>query len=291
MPRRRRLTDLYRVGRLIEFNDGLDPEPVSVWVQKPNEIEMSNIYRRAGAQKSRFMTRADDVDSDEYQDALGDLRELGDDDIILTLAMAAETGRARSRIESQLENDPEGEWAKDDYLQGLFDSWNGDAENPGLKDAYALDPEGDTPEGAEALKIMAELKRFQDQVNERFDVERERLLTEWQAMPKDQVEHLAVKHFVENDATEIFMQEFNRQAIFYAVRDPDERDKRYFGTRQEVDLLPDVVVTRLMIEVNEFIVSSSEGKGLPATTDGSPPSEPPETEDTSQDSGLEAVPA
>lgn len=291
MPRRRRLTDLYRVGRIVKFDDGLDDETVEVWVQKPNEVEMANIYRRAGAEKTRYMTRAEDVDSDEYQDALGDLREMGDDDIILTLAMAAETGRARQRIESQLEHDPDGEWAKDDYLQGMFDAWHGDAENPGLKDAHALDPEGETAEGAEALKVFGELKRFQDQVTERFNVEHERLLADWRAMPKDKVEHQAVKHFVENDATEIFMQEFNRQAIFYSVRDPEDRDKRYFETRKEVDLLGDQVIVRLMVEINDFIVSSSEGKGLPATTDGSPPSEQPETEETSQDSGLEAAPA
>lgn len=286
MPKKRRLTDLYRRGKLVEFNDD-EGDPIEVWLQKPNRIEMESIYRRANAAKSRFQIRSANEDSDEFQASMAAVLDIEDDELLMSLALAEELGRARARCEAQLETDPDGEWAKDDKIQSLYDSWQGDPENPGLKEAYAMDPEGETPEGAEAKEVLEELTRFQTQIDELFARERDALYRDWAGADRDELLRRAAKTFVDNEANDVFLAEFQRQQVFYAVRDPEQRDKRYFGSMEEVDLLDDFLMLQLQGHINEFMVDVSEGKGSAATTDSSPPSDQAEKVDPSQPSGQE----
>lgn len=286
MPKKRRLTDLYRRGKLVEFDDG-QGEAIEVWLQKPNRLEMESIYRRSNAAKARFQLRAAEEDSDEFQAAMAAVLDIEDTELLMGLALAEDLGRIRARCEAQLESDPEGEWAKDDKLQSLYDSWQGDADNPGLKDAYALDPDGETPEGQEAKAVLEELTRFQTQLDELFTRERDALYRDWANSDREDLVKRAARTFVDNEANDSFLAEFQRQQIFYAVRDPEQRDKRYFATLEEVDLLDDLLTLQLQGYINEFMVDVSEGKDSAATTDSSLPSDQDEKVDPSQPSGHE----
>lgn len=286
MPKKRRLTDLYRRGKLVKFDDG-EGDVVEVWLQKPNRIEMESIYRRSNAAKARFQLRASDEDSDEFQAAMAAVLDIEDAELLMGLALAEDLGRIRARCEAQLETDADGEWAKDDKLQSLYDSWQGDPDNPGLKEAYAMDPEGETPEGQEAKAVLDELTRFQTQLDELFTVERDALYRDWADADRNDLVRRAARTFVDNEANDSFLSEFQRQQIFYSVRDPEQRDKRYFATLEEVDLLDDRLTLQLQGFINEFMVDVSEGKDSAATTDSSPPSDQDEKVDHSQPSGLE----
>lgn len=285
MPKKRRLTDLYRRGKLVEFDDG--EGSLEVWLQKPNRVEMESIYRRANAAKARFLLNAEAEDSEEFQSAIATVMEVDDQELLMTLALVDEFGRAKAVVEAQLESDPEGEWAKDDKLQSLYDSWQGDEENLGLKAAYAMDPEGETPEGQDAKAVLDELTRFQKQVDEAFKVERERIVKDHEGLPRLDLVRKAARTVIDNEANEKFMAEFLRQQIFYAVREPETRDKRYFATLAEVDLLDDTVTLILQGHINDFMMDVSEGKDSAATTASSQPSESDEKVDPSQPSGLE----
>lgn len=291
MPKRRRLTDLYRVGQLLTF--GSDEGEERVWVNKPNDTTMESIHRRAQAAKSRFVALAENRDCDEYQAALETVRELDDagNELIVTLALAPELLRARARIEAQLEHDPEGEWAKDDKYQSLLDAWNGDPDNPGLKDAYAKDPEGETVDGKEAITVLEMLQRFNEQVLDAYNAESARIIEEARKVHGDELMHMATVQMMKNDADDFFIKEFYRQAVFYCVRDPEKRQERYFDDLAEVDDLPNTIKDQLKAIIDEHMVMVTEGKDSPATTDGSAPSEPTETVEASQDSGLADAPA
>lgn len=289
MPKRRRLTDIMKVGKTVLFED---PDgDVEIWMQKPNKVEMDSIYRRANAEKARFLIRAKDHESDEWMEAYAAVLDMEDGDLTLNLAMAPDLGRARARIEAQLEFDEDGEWAKEEYLQSLYDLWNGDEDTKGLREHYALDPEGETEEGAKALEVLGELERFRQQVEAAFAVEREAVEAAWRARSPEDVTEIAVEQYLESVANSVFMNEFSRQQIFYACREPDDHLKKYFGTLDEMDELSDTVRLRLDLEITAFMQDVNEGKDSPATPDGSAPSEPPVTEGTSQDSGLVDVSA
>lgn len=289
MPKKLRLTDLHRRGR--ELTVKAPEGEIALWMQKPNGPEMESIYRRANAAKARFFTRAEDEDSDEFQEALSTTQSVDDTEILLGLAYSTDLNRIRARVEAQLETDPDGEWAKDDKLQSLYDAWRGDEENPGLHDTWALDPNAETPEGEEAARVLAELTRFDEAVTAAFEVERDEFFVVHAGDDLTEVRRLGAKVFVGNKAQEVFMREFEKQHIFYATRDFDERDKRYFATVPEIDLLSDEVKATLLECVTGFMLDVVEGKESDVTPDSSPPSEQPETEDASPPSGQQGAAA
>lgn len=284
--KRRRLTDLYQVGKPLVFGeDDGDSEAVEVWLHKPNDVEQETIFRRANAAKIKLLKRAANPDSDEFQDALDVVCSL-EDDTITNLALAEEFQKARARIEAQLATDEDGEWAKDDHYQSLFDLWRGDDENEGLERRYALDPED-----PEANEVLAELQRFNEQVAEAFEVEQAALLRQAAARPRSEIEAEAAKRFMATQTDDIFMKEYERQYAFYSVREPDDHRARYFERIEEIDELADVVRQRIYAELRLIMLEVGEGKGSPATPAGSASSEPTETVELSQDSGLVDAPA
>lgn len=283
MAKRRRLADLYQVGKTLTFDDG--GGEIEIWLQKPNGVEQEAIFRRANAATLRFVRQGENPESDEFADALDVIAQFDDDETVIRLALSEEFAKIRARIEAQLVAGEDSEWAKDDYYQSVIDAWHGDDDNDGLKKTYALDPE-DT----EALACFNELARFNDAVAEAYDAESVSLIAEARTRPWGEVEAQAAKIYVKSTSNDFFMKEYERQFTYYSLRDPDDHLKRYFGTLAEVDELSDVIRKRLSVEINSIMLEASEGKDSPATPDGSPPSEPVETEETSEASGLEVSP-
>lgn len=282
MPKKMRLSDLYRVGEEMTFDS--ESGSVTVWVQKPNDVQIEAIYRRANAAKARYLMTAQDPDSEEYQEAWAVMAELEEVEDILVFALHEELNRAKTRATAQIEASEK--WSKDDYLQALFDAWTGDDENPGLHRTYALDPEE-----PEALKVFNALREYEEEVNTAFVQERERLKLEYADEDRSVLLDKAARGWIQINADGIQTRELIRQQTFYAVREKDKHAQLYFGTVAEVDDLPSTIRDRLTHKITEYILEVAEGKGTAATPDSSPRSEQPETADASNDSGPEGVAA
>lgn len=282
MPKKLRLTDLYKVGEEMTFHS--EEGKVTVWVQKPNDVQIESIYRRANAAKARYLMTAQDEDSEEYQEAWGIMSELEEVEDILIFALNEELNRAKARATARIEADER--WSKDDFLQSLFDAWLGDEENPGLHRTYALDPED-----PEALRVFDALREYEEAVNEAFNAERDHLKAEYADEERSKLLDMAARGWIQINADGIQTRELIRQQTFYSVRDKDKHAQLYFGTVAEVDDLPQVIRDQLTHKVTEFILEVAEGKGTAATPDSSLKSEQPETADASSDSGPEGVAA
>jgi hypothetical protein len=89
----------------------------------------------------------------------------------------------------------------------------------------------------------------------------------------------------------VFMKEWNRQQIFFSVRDPDDRHKRYFETLAEVDDLDDKIRQFLEQQNAALFVSNTEGKDSPPSAASSSSSEATSVVEASASSGPEAVSA
>jgi hypothetical protein len=282
--KRRRLSDLYVRGREVVFEEG-EEDPVVVWLQKLNPIDRESCLRRAHAARARALLDADDEDGDLYQSIYGQIRLVSDKKALIGLIIAEEIARYRQRIEAEMAFDEES-WGKERYLQGLVDSWIGDGTNPGLAAVKEQDP--DDPE---VKRVSAELDRFEEEVIGLVRAEDARLAAEWEQAPEDELWQRATKRMIEMRANDAFSNEFERQQLFYSVRDPDDHSKRYFGTLQEYDDIGDEVRQRLTSEYSNLTVETVEGKDSRASHSSSNSSDLSPAEEAQPDSGLQAVSA
>lgn len=260
--KRRRLADLYVRGRELTVDDGSD-DPVTIWIQKLNEIERESILRRANAAKARHILECDDEGSEVFFSTYGTVRDYLDRDQMVNLVISEDLAKARQRFEAQMLDDEEG-WGKDNLLQSLLDSWTGDDDNPGFAATIAEDPND-----PEALKVKAELDRYEADLDGQVEKEQKRLAREWEDAPVDDIARKATRVLLDRRADETFMREWSRQQIFYSVRDPDDHHKRYFGTVAEVDDLDDQIREFLDQQCTSLFVTPTEGKESPPKPDSS----------------------
>lgn len=282
--KKRRLSDLYVRGSELSVDDGSD-DPVTVWLQKLNGIDRESCIRRSHAAKARYLLETDNVESETYQAIYSQIRSIEDQDSLIGLIIAEDLARERQRAEAELGTDEE-TWGKENYLQGLVDSWVGDEENPGLAAVKVQDP--DDPE---ALRVEAELDRFEAEVKKAVTSYHERLMDDWKDAPSDRVWHEATKALLDLRSKEVFTNEFERQQVFYSVRDPAHKDRRYFGTLAEVDDLDPKIYEQILTSYNTLMVNPIEGKDSRASQSSSNSSDPSSAEEAQQDSGPEAVSA
>jgi hypothetical protein len=282
--RRRHLKDLYVRGREFEINDGAG-EGVKVWIQKINEIDREAVLRRANAAKSRFMLDADDEEGELFASMYGTVREFDDREDLITILIGDEIVKYRRKVEARLAGDDE-TWGKDGHLQGLTDAWLGDDDNPGLAAIMAEDPED--PEGK---RVLAELERFEAQVLEESAGETQRLHDEWEAVPNEKLWREVTHKLLERRSDSAWMREYERQQLFFSVRDPEDHHRRYFEKVNEIDDLDDAIRKFLIEKCNSLAVDPDEGKESRANQDSSISPESPSVVAVSEASGLQAVTA
>lgn len=282
--RRRRLSDLYVRGTEVTVDDGAE-EPVTVWLQKINGVDRESCLRRSHAAKARYLLDADHEDSETFQAIYSQIRGITDREVLIGLIVSEDLSRYGQRVEAEKTADEEG-WGKDGYVQGLVDAWVGDDESPGLAAMKLEDP--DDPE---VQRVDAELQRFEKEVRDEVDDYHKRLLADWVDASEDKIWIEATKRMITIRSREVLTKEFDRQQVFFSVRDPDDHSRRYFGTLTEVDDLDPTIFERLLTAYNKLMVDPIEGKGSRASQPSSISSDPSPAEETPSDSGLQAVSA
>jgi hypothetical protein len=274
--KRRRLGDLYVRGRELAPNDG-EGEPVRVWMSKLNELDREAALRRANAVKARYLIEIDDEESDVFVAAYGQIRELEDRETMIRFVISDDLARIRRRVEGERATD-EDTWAKDGYLQGLFDAWLGTDDEPGLVETSA-----DNPGDPEAERVKAEIDRYQKEVTDEVDAHAERLEKDWSDVEIDFLQRRAAHELLRLRSNEAFVREYQRQQLYYAVRDATNRRQRYFATVSEVDDLDDELRTYLTGQLNSLTVENTEGKDSPppeGSSNSSESADPPSGPET-----------
>jgi hypothetical protein len=280
--KKRRLSDLYVRGRELSVNDG-EGEPIKVWVSKLNEIDRESVLRRANAAKARFMIDADDEDSEQFAAMYAESRDINSRHELILFIVSDDVNSARRRIESQTAGDEE-TWSKEGYLQGLVDAWIGDETNPGLSATIQEDPAD-----PEARRVSDELDRFEQEVRARVEAETHTLVKDWEDVDIDVLRRKATHLLLELKSSEEFVREFQRQQIFYSIREPNDHRKRYFATITEVDDLDEELRKYLVEQYESLVVPPDEGKESPPPADSSNSSDAPE--EAPETSGLVAASA
>lgn len=275
--KKRRLEDLYIVGRETTVDDGNGA--VTVWLQKLNPMEHEKAVRRANAARVKVLAARRAPDSDDWQEMLADADEVGDRDALIQFVSAEELSKRRESAEAELSFADE--WKKDDYLDGLRDLWT-DEENP-MADQYAMDPNDE-----EARRVFLELKRFSDQVEEKVAPHVERLKRDFESVSDDDLRAKVADRMLEMKAGMEWLREFRACEVWFSTREPDDHKRLYFPDRSTVDQLADEVFTQLSEEYQKLVVAVDEGKASQQAPASSPSSAPPKKEEEAP-SGLVAV--
>ena len=122
--KRRKLSDLYVVGKEIIFDDGSGEEPVAVWISKISPIEQRNAVDAAASERARVLLfkrlPEDDATRLRFRDQLAEM-DGENRDTLVEFLISAKMYEAELSAESRL--GAEEPWSKDDYLKGLQDLW------------------------------------------------------------------------------------------------------------------------------------------------------------------------
>jgi|688.fasta_scaffold139708_2 hypothetical protein len=251
-PKRRRLSDLYLVGKELEFNDDSGEEPIKVWLSKISPIEQRDAADQATKVRAKILSikNAPTAETDRllYQDQFNDLG-LEDREEIVAFVAGAKIQEAMTSNEHRIAS--EDSWSKDNYLRSLQDAWN-----DGLSDAWIKDPEGDP----EAARVYSELKRFATEVEEATAQERENIVAEYEHTPTDQLIREAIDKIIDTEADFAWLNEFSYYQVFYAVRDIDDHKVRYFESVDEVKTIDNRIVAQIVSEYRDMTVEGVEGK-------------------------------
>jgi hypothetical protein len=306
--KQRRLGDLYVMGTPVEVTGRLG-DVTTVWVQKLDPVDHDTCVRKAKAARARARASYRDTDSEEYLDARDTVESIPRETLIETI-ISPEVDKIRESVRAELSMGEDSEWAKDDYLSGLYDEW-GDA----LSARYEEDP--DDPE---ALRVLAEFERFEAALKEALDPQVDELRTMWTAADESALQEKALEVLIERQLQERWLEEFVRSEVWLATREAcehclseiDEARRRidageppqdaknlhqdphpryYFVDRVEVDRLPPHVRSYLEAVYMQVAVDATEGKDLPETGASSGSSDSSEAEETPASSGPAAVPA
>lgn len=290
---RRHLTDLYQTGRELTFKEGEKPilddagEPVldeygeptmepiygeTVWVQKLTLLDHKAAVRRADAAKAVILIASRDKDGDEWKSALSMVDEVcrDDRDLMIDYLIADKLASRQEAIGGEVEGEEvEGddgkpgpnEWKKDNYLQGLFDAWNGvDAEADSLKVRFAQDAND-----PEAKRVFEEMARFIAAVDERMEEERLEFLADIGEMDLDQLRTKIAELHLESRSNQVFWEEFSACRIYLGLRKAEKHATYYLQSREDVEKLHPSVAEAVLAAIEEMAIDVTEGKGLPAT--------------------------
>jgi len=223
---RRRLTDLYKYGRSVTIEDPDGGEDFVVWVQKMNPLQHETALNDANMVRAHLMSlRRLPLDDERLALYLTEVEDQVGNDPREFLALTKE---ASIRMAKEDEVAAEDEWAKDNYIQSLRDSWT-----EGMSDRYHVDNEDE-----EASRIWEELKRFNDQVQVKVDADMKHVRDEVSYLSDDEVTEKILHQVIEGHANSKWIREFRRLEIFYATRvSEEEKDVLYFESVKEVQEL------------------------------------------------------
>lgn len=251
VPAKRRLTDLYHRGKTVRINDDSDNDPIEIYLSKVNDLENKRCIEKASASRAKFLVLQNDKGNPERDLYLDQLNALGLDNVdsLVGIVSAPKMAEEEASIQSRIEHD-EDTWGKDNLLESLREAWRDGAEEDFRSDEPSKD----------SKRIHDQLEKFDKEVAEEIEVVRQEVEDAYRLQPMSELLEEAVDRLLEIEGSNSWMSEYYAWRLFYAVRETDDHDARYFETREEIDTLDSKILERLIAEYKELEISGVEGK-------------------------------
>lgn len=249
-PKKASLSDLFVVGKEITIEDG--ENSVTLYLKKLTEAEHMEATQQAFKASAQIQLLgkpsipADHPDKQLYAAQIDTMESR--DELIMFLCLDEIREKEVSIIAEMAANE---EWEKDGYLTGLQAAWN-----DGLDKKWVLDPED-----VDAKRVYDELWRYTEICEKEVEAFREGLVKDYEGYDEDQLRSKALEAAFKQAAEFAFSHESVRQQLYRSIRDPDDHNKLYLDSPEELGHLSDQVNEILMQAYYEMQVSPIEGKG------------------------------
>lgn len=294
---RRKLSDLYKRGIEVRFGPGEGDKPigkvgpfidsdgslipcpedwVAAWVQPPSPLQREQALRDSQAARARSLVRAKrDEESEEHLTAMAFLVEMDDETLVDYLLVSEMENRRADATREVLADD---EWKDLTVYQDAMRQFDEMSE--------------EEREASEEYKAMLELdEKLLAQIRDR---ERELYEAAYESMKilgRATVERRALEKRAEIAASQVFMAEYERQMMFYAIRDIDDHGVLFFESARECAEQDDAIREVFAEALDNFIDDVGEAKNSQGVASGSESSELPSEPETSEASTPQAVSA
>lgn len=301
---RRQLSDLYKKGVEVRFGPGPDGEPVgriadpkkgkgyfvddegkrlpvgegeiAVWVQPVSPLQREMALRDGQAARAKALLRAKrEEGSEEHLTILAFLADMTDETLIDYVIASESDTRRNDAMREVLAED---EWQNITEIQDALRQFEG------------RDPE-DLKDDPDYQAIVEVDEKFGIQVAEREIELAESERSALRMLPREQVERKALEKRADLVASQAFMAEYERQMLFYSVRDIDDTGVLFFESARELAEQPDGIIGVIQDALTGFINDAAEAKNSPRAASGSESSEPPSEPEISAASTPETVSA
>lgn len=253
-------------GKKIPLKDG---QEVAMWVQPPDPVQRDMAIRAGQGKRAAALVRAKrHEDSEEHLTILAFLADMSEDTLI-EYVLAGDTIERHNEAEREvLARD---EWKDMTQYQEAMRQF--------------LDMTEEELEDNEDYEALMELDdKYARDVSEReselTDAQREAL----KMLPREVVEKKALAKRAEIVGSQAFMAEYEKQMLYFSVRDPEAPDKLWFESADELAAQHEKVRDTINEALTPFIAESAEAKNWPRAAAGSDSSELPVNPETSDSS-------
>lgn len=281
---RKRLRALYNQGVEIRFDaEGGHRGPfdapagddeVAMFIAPPNPLQRAEALREAQAARARALIAVKrEENSEEHLTTMAFLAEMSNETLVEYMIASSQDARRAEAVRDVLARD---EWKDFSSLQDAmrqFDESGASEDDPEWKDLLEKDREY----GAQVLQRSKELT----------EADRESMLL----APRENIEKKALEKRGELVASQRFVEEYERQMMFFAVRDAEEHQQLFFDSPDEFSEQDDLIQDFIAKVINEFINDGTEAKNSQRAESGSdssaPPSEPETIDPSTQKAATE----
>lgn len=297
IKQRRQLTELFKQGVEIRFGPGPDGKPlgkigpfvndhgariapkgdeVAMFVRPPDPVQRDMAIRAAQGRRAAALVRAKrDEESEEHLTILAFLSDMSDETLI-EYVVAADTNLRRQEAEREVL---------------ALDEWKDMTSYQEAMSHFASLEEHELEENDEYEALLDLDEKYGKQITAReielTDAQREAL----GFLQRDQVERKALEKRAEIVGSQAFMAEYEKQMLFYSVRDHDKTHELFFENANELASQPDEVRELINEAIMPFISETGEAKNSQRAADGSSSSALPDAPETSDSSTPEAATA
>lgn len=274
------------VGKIGPFNseDGhsitADDATVRMFIRPADPVQRDMALRSAQAKRAAALVRAKRNDeSEEHLTIMAFLADM-DDATLIDYVVIGDTSQRMADAEREVLSHKEWEdmTAYQDSMKtfddlreaGKAETFEGDNADPGLAKDY------------ETLMELDE--KYRTQVGDR---ERQLQIAQRETLhflDRARIERRALDKRAELVGSQAFMAEYERQMLFYAVRDPDNIDTLFFDHPDELAAQPPLVQETINEALLPFITEAGEAKNSSGAADSSGSSVPPASPATTESS-------
>jgi hypothetical protein len=243
---RRSLEDLWNTGKEYDISPSRDGS-ATVFVRKLGPAQQSQAVRMANADRSKLIVSLKDKESERYLAAYAEALLLERDAKIEQLAQT-EIAESRDKIEQEISENSE--WADEEYLQSLIDSW----EN-GLLEEW-LKGEGNRSEESE--RVWSEIQRFNEEISKKLEGHLKRAKASIEHLEDEELNERVAKAEIEYEASVAWMRTFRLYQIMFGVQTVER--EQMFDDIKQVASLPAELFARLVECITELNTPSVEVK-------------------------------